>query len=181
MKINDLEGEIWKDIIGWENCYMVSNKGRVKSLDRRVPHMNHTIGRKGTLLKLSYNATGYLTLRQFSLRTKGRKIFVHKLVAEAFIDNPENKKCVNHIDGVKDNNCLENLEWVTHSENIIHAKATGLQRKVGRSKITEDQAREIKIKLAAGEKMKSLAEQYNLAYVTIQGIKANARWGWVTI
>lgn len=104
--------EVWKDIAGFEGLYQVSNLGRVKSLPRngthKHPHILHpTTSSKYALYRLSKKDKPYYR--------KG-----HRLVAEAFIPNPENKREVNHIDGNKLNNCIDNLEWVTTSENQSH-------------------------------------------------------------
>lgn len=116
--------EIWKDIPGYEGYYQVSNMGQVKSLSRLVPHLGHEYLRKGRIRKLQENQ-GYLcvTLNKNSV---SKSFGVHQLVALAFIPNPGDRPFVNHIDGNKRNNCLDNLEWVTAQENILHAIATGL-------------------------------------------------------
>lgn len=97
--------EIWKDIKGYEGLYQVSNMGRVR--------------RNGNILSLNTVGHGYHSV---SLSKNGivRKILLHRLVAEAFIPNPENKPQVNHIDEDKTNNTLSNLEWVTAKENMSH-------------------------------------------------------------
>lgn len=105
--------EIWKDVVGYEGIYQVSNLGRVKSLPR-----NGTI-KQERILK-PHRVQGYLLAELFNRGAhKGKRI--HRLVAEAFIPNPDNKREVNHIDGDKHNNRVENLEWVTSSENQLHA------------------------------------------------------------
>lgn len=110
--------EIWKDIAGFEGRYQVSNKGNVKSLRYR----GHDIE---SLMKLSEHHTGYLIVQ---LGKKPAKIcLVHQLVAKAFIPPVEGKKLVNHIDGDKHNNCVDNLEWTTYKENTAHAIKTGLR------------------------------------------------------
>ena len=118
--------EIWKDIPGYEGMYQVSNLGRVKSLDRIKT--NKLIGKhfvKEKLMKLRLSSRGYLSV---GLTKNGKQVGyrVHRLVAQAFIPNPENKKEVNHINGVKTDNRVDNLEWCTSSENTIHAMRTGL-------------------------------------------------------
>lgn len=112
--------EIWKDIEGFEGEYQVSNFGNVKSLQRIV---NDNGGKKEIpemILTPDKTKQGYLRATLYK-NQKRRKYSIHRLVAKAFIQNPDNKKCVNHIDLVKDNNRLENLEWVTHSENSRHS------------------------------------------------------------
>lgn len=109
----DLPNEEWKDVIGYEGRYKVSSFGRVRSF------VNGS--KKGCILHPNRHRQGY-----FWIRLDGKCKLIHRLVAEAFIPNPENKKTINHIDGVKSNNCVENLEWATQSENNKHAFRTGL-------------------------------------------------------
>lgn len=110
--------ERWKDVKGYEGLYMVSDSGRVMSVGKKSNH------KESIILKPS-NSLGY---RVVSLRKDNKaKIYkVHRLVANAFVDNPSNKKQVNHIDGDKANNNAYNLEWVTASENAKHAFKSGL-------------------------------------------------------
>lgn len=119
--------EIWKDISGYEGLYQVSNLGRVRSFDRYVRNgtSNRNI-KRGKILKPCVTRDGYLQLNL--IKDKKKKVStIHRLVAKAFIENPENKPCVNHIDGNKQNNNVTNLEWVTYSENTIHAMKIGLK------------------------------------------------------
>lgn len=114
--------EIWKDIAGYENKYQVSNHGRVRSIN-----YNNTGQMK--ILKPYPSHGGYLvvTLCKEGKRTKKR---LHRLVAEAFLENPDNKPEVNHIDGDKTNNYASNLEYMTCKENIRHAWDNGLCEEV---------------------------------------------------
>lgn len=106
--------EIWKDIIGYEGIYQVSNLGRIKIIK------NMHKGNKTTFMEISPNRYGYCRVSLW--KNKKRKTYcVHRLVAEAFIPNPENKPQVNHKDGQKSNNDAENLEWATSSENQTHS------------------------------------------------------------
>lgn len=115
--------EIWKDIVGFENIYQVSNLGRVRSLKRTVLHKDahggyakFTYGGKN--LKTVKNNQGYMVV---PLGRANPCMRVHILVARAFIPNPDNKPMVNHIDGNKSNNNAHNLEWCTNQENQIHS------------------------------------------------------------
>ena len=105
--------ETWADIEGYEGFYKISTLGRVKSMPR-----NGTI-KQERILK-PHIVRGYA---QAELRYKGvyKSHKVHRLVAEAFIPNPDKKPEVNHINGIKTDNCLENLEWATSSENQLHS------------------------------------------------------------
>lgn len=111
--------EIWKDIDGYEGLYQVSNLGNVKSLTNRSNHKEEKI------LKLNTNGKYYLV--NICKNTKKKTLLIHRLVAKAFIDNPNNLPQINHINGNKLDNRVENLEWCTCRENIIHSIKTGLR------------------------------------------------------
>lgn len=115
--------EIWKDIAGYEGPYQVSDRRRIRSLNYRGTGKTH--------LLIPGVAAGYL---QVSLCKSGivRSFKVPRLVAQAFVPNPDNKPEVNHIDGDKENNERSNLEWCTGSENRSHAHRSGLRDRVGR-------------------------------------------------
>ena len=119
--------EIWKDVVGYEGVYQVSDLGRVRSLDR-VDSAGRSL--KGRILKLSTNKKGYLVVRLY-LEGKGNTRYVHQLVARAFLNHEPcgNKLVVDHIDNDKSNNSLENLQIITQRENLSKDKA-------GKSKYT---------------------------------------------
>ncbi len=113
--------EIWKDINGYEGYYQVSNFGRVRSVEREINPVNqnpHT--RQGYILTSSPKTTLYCRI-SLSRDNKVKKVLIHRLVASAFIPNPENKTQVNHIDLNPSNNHISNLEWVTDLENKKHS------------------------------------------------------------
>jgi len=127
--------EEWRDIAGYEGRYQVSNIGRVKSL----AHV--TIRRNGSKLPLKervlkpVSSHGYLQVTLYNSGSK-KKFLVHRLVCEAFHENPKNKPCVNHIDENKANNTASNLEWCTYEENLNHGtgnarRGKALSRPVG--------------------------------------------------
>lgn len=110
--------EIWKDIKGYEGKYQVSSIGRVKSLKRTLSPGYYGKGRttEEMLLRPFANQQGYLRV-QLSKNSQRKKYMVHRLVAEAFIPNPNNYKCINHKDETHTNNNVDNLEWCTHKYN----------------------------------------------------------------
>lgn len=113
--------EVWKDISGFEGYYQISSAGRVKSLKRIVvDSRNRKQSIKEKLLSPDKSNNGYLRVT-LSIGCKTERVLVHRLVAEAFIPNTSGKKTVNHINGIRDDNRLENLEWSTYSENHLHA------------------------------------------------------------
>jgi hypothetical protein len=117
--------EFWLPVRGYENLYEVSNYGNVRSLDRNVgAKCNGSRFQKGVLLKPGKDSRGYM---QVGLNRNGisKMHLVHRLVVKAFIAKDGIRNDVNHIDSNRTNNNLENLEWVTKSENQIHAYAMG--------------------------------------------------------
>ena len=122
MEIN----EVWKDIVDFPN-YQISNLGRVKSKER-ISNCCYNSKRKvkERILILSNNKKGYKTVCLF--KNKKHNKTVHRLVAQAFIPNPNNYPIINHINGIKGNNRVENLEWCTHKYNTSESYRLGLQK-----------------------------------------------------
>lgn len=172
-------GEEWKDISKHEIRYKVSNKGFVISKSPIVTNKGFKSIRKEKYLHLNV-IKGYHTVRLYD---KGKsKIFkVHRLVAEAFIPNPENKPEVNHKNGIKTDNRVENLEWCTSKENINHALANGLRKplkgeqKINTSKLTDKQVLEIrenKLNLTRHD----LSVKYGVKYRTVCQVVNRETW-----
>lgn len=144
-----MEDEIWKDVVGFEGYYEVSNKGNVRSVDRHVPSKS----RLGTVKYDFYPSQPikarevYGGYQQVKLNRNGKfPRAIHRLVAQAFIPNPDSLPEVNHIDGNKANNCVENLEWVNRSGNSKHAYETNLTKSGAKhhyAKLTEKLVAEI--------------------------------------
>lgn len=113
-------GELWKGIRGYEGLYEVSSKGRIRSLDRIVYQGEKPRHIKGRLIKGWNNGSGYFVVSLCKLGQ--RKVhYIHRLVADHFLENPHNMPEVNHIDYDKSNNNLDNLEWVSRLDNIKHS------------------------------------------------------------
>ena len=176
--------EIWKDIRGYENRYQVSNFGRVKSL-----YYQYISGKyKQTLrVKPEYmmsqttNVYGY---KRIGLTKNGiqKNYSVHRLVAQEFISNPMNLPQVNHLNGIKSDNRVENLEWVTEKENVIHSfRVLGHKPSYGRRKINNNIIRKIKTDLLNGMSGTDVSKKYKLSPGNISLIKNNKIWEHITI
>lgn len=126
-KIKEVWGENWKDVIGYENLYQVSNLGRIKSLPKKVSNGNGTFITQEKILKPYLDKSGYHTVNLY-LNKKKKLHKIHRLVGIAFIDNPDNKPAINHKNSIRTDNRVENLEWVTFSENNQHAFDFGNQK-----------------------------------------------------
>lgn len=134
--------ELWVDVKGYEGMYKISNTGFVKSVNRKRLVCGGGFRLvKSRILKNSINNTGYHRVN-LSNDSKIKSFLVHRLVAIHFLNNPENKRTVNHIDGVKTNNNIENLEWSTDKENINHSYKI-LNNKHGRRMIKDNTTNEV--------------------------------------
>lgn len=161
--------EIWKSIPNWENYYEISNHGRVKSLDRYV---NHNCGgfsyMKGKILK-QFTIKGYSAVNLVNTEDKRKSLRIHRLIMLTFTSNPENKPCVNHLDGNTLNNSLSNLEWCTYSENEQHSfdvlgkKSSWIKRR----KIPLEKVKYIINEVNKGRTQKDLAKEFNVYPSTI--------------
>ena len=125
--------EIWKDVRGYEGLYEVSNRGRIRSIERRVEYFNpkynkitsHTVAPR--IKKATKKDNDYMIATLYK-GNKGTQVYIHRAVAEAFIPNPEGKPTVNHIDCNRANNTLENLEWSTYKEQEKHKDLLGRRK-----------------------------------------------------
>ena len=165
--------EIWKSVVGFETTYEVSNLGRVR---RSTGGQGCRAGKIMSNLPHSHRGKIYYRIR---LHQNGIGSFhsAHRLVATAFIPNPEVKPQINHKDGVPTNNVVDNLEWATGSENCQHAYDTGL-RVAPRNNVrfTEQQVVEIRRRYNSGEKMRALAREFKTGGTTISHIVRYDYW-----
>ena len=157
--------EVWKPVIGFEN-YLVSNLGNVLN-QKYNRYKKPTLGRNG------YWSVG------LSKNGKYTSCLLHRIVALAFIPNPQNKPQVNHINCNKKDNSVQNLEWVTSQENNLHSvsQIKGVKGvKVWTAKLSEQNVREIRNRLQKGEMLVTLAKEFKVCKQTIFKIKNNKIW-----
>lgn len=187
--------EIWLPVIGYEGAYEVSNLGRIRSINRVINYpesIRHSHGHRykisafskqsiGQILKQSMAGCGYIAVCLRSGYSGGKTLNVHRLVALAFLPNPNALNQVNHIDGCKTNNQLVNLEWCSASQNIQHAHATGLSvarkgEQVINSKLKTNDIFNIRKLLNDGVVQSKIAYMYGVAPKTISDIKTRRNW-----
>ena len=161
--------EVWKDIAGYEGRYKISNIGNaINALGKYTPQETKPNGYKSVCLYKNKISTKY---------------YVHRLVANAFIQNKNNYKVVHHIDHNKSNNCVDNLEWCTHSMNLKYAYDNGKRQNTcyfgenaKNAKLKRSDVSEIKKMLASGIKGTDIAKKFNVSKHMISRIKTNKNW-----
>lgn len=176
--------EIWKPVIGLEDAYEVSSLGNVRSLAREYFINGGLYKKKAVLLKGSVSRNGY---HRHTLSFLDKRIYknTHRMVAEAFITNPENKPQVNHIDGNKLNNSVFNLEWCDAAHNLNHAYKAGLAK--GKSgvqnsmaSLSEEQVLEIVALYKNGMKQVEIARIFGEKFQNISCIVNGKSWSSIT-
>lgn len=174
----DIVNEIWKDIPDYEGFYQVSNFGRVRSIDRVVTCFKTTKTRKGQILKPKPDKDGYLTIMigKAEKQSCRKTVKVHALVASAFLGDRPQGHVINHIDGVKANNCPSNLEYCTAKSNTQHAYRLGLCKKGEAhqsAKLRDSEVIEIRKMAEAGMSDIAIAKLFNVRPGNIWNIKKN--------
>jgi hypothetical protein len=171
--------ETWKPVSGYDGYYEVSSNGRVRSLDRIIDHPLVQV-RHGKMLKQTPNHKGYMRV---SLNKNGNKKqeFVHKLVAQSFIYNIKRNPQINHIDGNKLNNNVENLEWCTNKENCQHAAKLKLRSPIKGSShhntvLSEEQVIDLKQKRKEGWSYLRLMSFFNITKNNVASICTGRTW-----
>lgn len=177
--------ETWKAIAGYEGYFSVSDLGRIRSETRTVPHKRHgSVTYTGKMLSPTITERGAnrYCLINLTKDGKGKSWLVHRLVAAAFVDNPNDQNVVNHIDGDGTNNRASNLEWISAQENTEHAYRLGLAKgnvgiKNPSAKLTVDDVRAIKELIREGQMtQRAIAEKFGVVPMVITDIKKGRTW-----
>lgn len=181
-----IEPEIWKPIIGYESCYLISNYGRVKSLDC---FRNIKAGKRrliqGRIRKPNLDGPKQYLKIDLSFPPQIVKTFyIHRLVAAHFVSNPNNFTIVNHKDGIKTNNLYSNLEWCSQQENIDHSWKLGTTSLANRArgmklatKLDENKVIQIRMTYETSKtSFRKLAHQFQVGKTTIERIINNKIW-----
>ena len=187
-----LPDEIFLPVRQWDGLYEVSNFGRVRSLPRVTTRRDGTVQTwRGKIMGQTMNSSGYLTVRLSDDANERRsRPLVHRLVCEAFIPNPNNLPFVNHKNARRNDNRLENLEWITQRDNLRHAWSIGTRNRSHlpikrgedsqNAKLTAHQVTEIVDLWRSGASSRAIARRYGVGKTQVLRIKDGKSWTWHT-
>lgn len=185
------------EIKGYEGLYAITKDGRVWSYPKKKWHGG--IEHNGKWINQTYDQAGYLKLNLWKNKKRNRA-YIHRLIGETFIKNQFNKQQINHKNGIKTDNRIENLEWCTNQENCIHAWKTGLRvvtkkmmityklnglknkgnkNRLGTGKFSKDIILQIRDRLAKGDLGINISKELKVSKQTISEIKHNKIYAWV--
>lgn len=181
IQINDSDIETWKYVHGYEGIYQVSNLGRVRSVDRLLSDGRN---RKGVMLKPYVDKDGYKHVT-LTANSTSKHYFVHRLVAEAFIENPNGLPQINHKDETRDNNNVNNLEWCDARYNLVYGNhLSKISKKISGEnhyahKLTESDVRMIRERYVPFDKefgQSAMARRYGVCQSVIRNIITRKIW-----
>ena len=177
------KAEVFKPVRKYEGYYEVSNLGRVKSLVRQVRNRSGVYQIPERILTVGKSKAGYATVK-LCKADKGKTVFLHRILAEAFIPNPENLPEVNHKNGIKFDYRMENLEWCNRSYNLKEAFRIGLMsvrgEKNGRAKLNNEKVSEIRDLFKRGKTNREIAKDYGVSGQNINRIRNGVTWNFTT-
>ena len=179
-----MKKEIWKKIKGLNGNYSVSNHGRIMAHAKETVRGGHVMRLKERIMKTPPNNWGYCYVLPTISYKKTKTLRVHRLVAEAFLPNPNNYPYVNHVDGIKTNNHADNLEWCDQKHNLNHAmKLTGGWQKrgqeSGKTKLTNKQVLKM-CEMFESHTDKELSAVFKVTPSNVNCIRRGITWSWLT-
>jgi hypothetical protein len=179
---DDLPGEVWLPVVGFENYYAVSSEGRVKRTGVAPTATKPGPTYPGKVLRGGMDSDGYPTITLRGGVGESRFSTIHRLVTAAFFGPRPPGHEVNHIDGTKTNNAARNLEYVTHRANRLHATRVlggGTGSRNGNARLSEADIPVIRRRLADGETQSTIATDYGVSQMAIWAISSGKTWGQV--
>lgn len=162
--------EIWKSILGYEGAYEVSNYGRVRSLDRSIPFKGGARKHLGRILTPNRSTKGYLSVQLSDGERKSCRYSIHRLVASAFIVNPDELPEVNHLDFNRENNTVSNLEWVTRSQNMKYSARAGRSNNPKPTVVSQRLVHHVLDRKRQGLSQRKIAAEVGVSSSTVQKI-----------
>jgi len=164
----------WVPLIGYEDRYSIFYDGKsaiIKSKEIKCKYLNGLRTHKAKIITQSVIKIGY-TVVYLKNGNRSSTTYLHRIIGQHFIPNPKNYPCINHINGDKLNNSIENIEWCSFQDNCQHAFSTGLRKR----RITFKDAENIRLLYKNGEKRSKLIQKYGITDGIIQGILTNASY-----